>query len=212
MPVDPNAPLTDETRDKLIRMSRQMQRQCEPDLHSVIRLRRQAGTKLPAEYQQISNAYEFVLLLNFDLAALLEDALSAESDLRANLHFRVLLLTVYESARSLRQILDHRFRAAVANIAPNVDIEDDLKQAHSRVKKLFTVCEGEFRDVRNGLLGHRDLDAETRIQLLEKTDAQRVADLAIELLAAISLVSRALLLIMQAVAQHINVAPPHTAA
>ena len=48
---------------------------------------------------------------------------------------------------------------------------------------MFRAIEGEFKDVRDGILAHRDPDPNVRIALHNRADPERVAEVALEVLA-----------------------------
>ena len=129
----------------------------------------------------IWNAYEFILLVQFDVSCLMRDMVSHESELGPNLYARLLVLTIYESTLTMRRLLSRNFQSTLEN-ALEIENNSALRQIHSRVQRLFEECNLQMGAVRDGIVGHRDADADVRVELLEKADVQEVTDLTIELL------------------------------
>lgn len=186
MTDDSSAPVTPETAALMRDMSRVAQEQCEQLLYFFTNTRRETEGQHASHFAVVVNAEEFALLVRFELAVIIEDIVTPRGALRANFYGRMLLLTVYESALSLRSVIGPNVRSAMRVGAPSVDLDADLKLIHSRVNKLADRCRKDYGDIRTGIVAHRDQNAETRMQLIEKIGGSHVIDLAIELQAILT--------------------------
>lgn len=175
-------PITEGTRRALVEICQRCQRQSQTLLQNVVWLRRQGLGRDDDDWSRVFDGFELAQLANFEIAAFLENMVAEELDLKANLFARYLLHAIYENSKSLRGLLNHEFRASVEKVIARADVDQALRAAHSRISQVFRDSDRGFGDVRNGIAGHRDADAETRIMLIEKTDAQPIADLAIAML------------------------------
>jgi hypothetical protein len=174
-----------ETALKVALAMREAQAETERMLLELVDRRRGSPPRIDG-LTAIFDAIELVLLVRFELAVLMEDLATPRGSLRANFYGRMLLLTVYESSLSLRSILGRPFREALALAFSHLDLEADLRNVHSRIHRLAQQCTEEYGDIRNGVVAHRDQDAERRIQLLEEISGSHVIDLALELSHAIT--------------------------
>jgi len=88
----------------------------------------------------------------------------------------LLVLTIYESCKSLKKLLAREFRE---EFTARLTLKDDerLKSIHSTVCQLFEQCNRNFAAVRHGIVGHWDCDPQMRIELLKQANTLAVADL-----------------------------------
>jgi hypothetical protein len=173
-------PVRPETASKVALGMREAQAETERMLLDLVDRRRISPPSIDG-LSAIFDAIELVLLVRFELAVLMEDLATPRGSLRANFYGRMLLLTVYESSLSLRSILGRPFREALALAFAHLDLGADLRNVHSRINRLAQKCTEEYGEIRNGIIAHRDQDAECRMQLLEKISGSHVIDLALEL-------------------------------
>lgn len=160
---------------------------------------RESFDKRGIEYDStVLNVLEFVELLQCDLNWLLNDLVQNQSTLRGSLYSRMLVLTIYESCKSLKKLLAREFRD---ELTKRLGLKDDidLKHIHSRFSQLFERCSSDFGEVRNGIIGHWDCDPKTRIALLKQANPQAVADLVIEMIKPL----RELLMILLPYVRHV---------
>ena len=131
----------------------------------------------------ILNVLEFTVFYMYDINCLLDDIVSQQEGFRVRLYTRFLILTIYEVTKKLRALLAKEFQQALINKGVNDSFIEAARNTHKCFVRLFDRCEELYEDVRHGVVAHRVVSAEEQIQLFEKTNAQDVADLAIELLA-----------------------------
>ena len=174
--------MTPQTRDQLLRVTAQHHSLADQTFQSNIRLRQALNHRGITEYDTVLNVLEFIYLLQADVAALTHDLALHPPSLRTNLYGRLLILTIHESALTLRGLLAVRFRRSFAELVPDHTTDDALKSAHSRICTLFERSNAMFGAVRDGIVAHRHANADTRVALLQQADVEKVASLAIELL------------------------------
>jgi len=173
--------LTLEQRKIWLKISEELGKDSEEILLWAIAMRK-TFEKKGVEYDvAVFNAFEFVELLQCDLCWLLNDMVKHDSAWRGGFYARLIVLTVYESCKSLNSLLARKFREEFVK-SLGLTEDSSLKSIHSSFCKLFEQCRKDFGDVRNGIVGHRDCDPETRIRLLKQANCRAVADLAIAML------------------------------
>lgn len=173
--------ITPETKKKLLATASLVLRESEKALIQSIEMRRRLNIDGSHEDYVFWNAYEFILLVQFDVSCLMRDMVSHESELGPNLYARLLVLTIHESTLTMRRLLSKDFQELLGSTLGS-DVGAAVRQVHSSVQKLFEKCNQQMGAVRDGIVGHRDADADIRVELLERADVQKVTDLTIELL------------------------------
>src|SRR5688572_3660085 len=128
------------------------------------------------------NAVELMLLMEHDQSCLLADWATHTGTLRGNLYGRLLVLTIHESLKVMKSLLGPRFREQLVGALGEPEADAALKQLHSAVCKTSDNCEKQFGDLRDGLVAHRDHDADIRFALLEAATEHQVAGLAVSVL------------------------------
>jgi hypothetical protein len=189
-------PLTPETRRKLLEFTSETISVTGELFQTCVELRsRLRQARAETEYG-ILNAHELVLLVQFDVACLLNDLVTHNGTKRAQFYARLLILTLRESAGVLPGVLNHRFRAdLVERLGAHLD--SPLKHAHSLLSALFRDVETQFGDVRDGIVAHIDRDAERRVILLNRVNPEKVAKLTIDLMRALHILGPCFLAYMQ---------------
>lgn len=135
-----------------------------------------------SSHARVFNAFEYVWLLEFDLAALLERMFKARTDMEAKLYARLLILTMYESLLEMRRLFAKSLREQAVDAMADDTADLSFKRLHARIESLFRTCRKRFGRVRNELVAHRTGDPELRSQLLLAVDTDLVGRLAGETL------------------------------
>jgi hypothetical protein len=177
-----SAPITPETRARVLKGLARSEQVLEQSLGGFVALRRRAARKGIPVVEATQNAFEFTTLTQFELSCLLRDMIQSDySRLRATLYAGLVLLAVYETSKKYRQILSSDFQGELGRVlGPDGTVE--ARSIHRSASDLYKKCDRDFGDVRRGLLAHRDPCAHERLRLLRKIDVRRIADLAIGLL------------------------------
>ena len=128
------------------------------------------------------NGFEFLLLFQHDLSCLLADFATHTGTFRGNLYARLILLTIHESALTMRAVLAKDFREQLARTLGREELDHTVRQIHSRLDALFEESNATFGHVRHGIVAHRDRSAETRITLLNDAGQERIGQLVVEIL------------------------------
>ncbi len=173
-----STPLSPQTREELLEITARTYANATNLFNSAVTLRRRLSVVDLNFDVYALNVAELVYLLLADTAVLLNDMISHQPDFRANLYGRVLILTLHESSLTLRSLLGPRFRTSYALLVTNPAAETQLKACHSDICHFFERSNTMFGDVRDGIVGHRDQNAEIRATLLETADIDKVAKLA----------------------------------
>lgn len=183
----PNDPLTPETRQRLVANAAAAALAGDSLTHA-ISVRRALTTRGLLRDEHVLNALEFILLLQFDIGTLVVAFGQTTGSLAGNLYARLLILTIHESTLTLQSLLGPRFREALTARLNRADLDRELREIHSRVTDLHRRVKNHYGDVRDGILAHRDRDAEVRAVLLERTEQEAVAVVVAEVLEVIEIV------------------------
>jgi hypothetical protein len=173
--------ITPETKARLVATTEASIAYTEQTLQAVVGMRRTFEARGVRFEDAVFNVIEFVLLLQFDLSCFFAELVRYTGSLRGNLYARQIIITIHESALTMRSLLARRFREQLvaASGAPGLDTE--LKGIHSSIQALFDRCNARFGDVRDGIVAHRDSDPAVRTRLVEAADQEDVAILAADL-------------------------------
>ncbi len=164
----------------------------EENLDLIVQTRRKLEENGVTLDQRVFNVYEFILLLQHDLSALMCDMVRNHTRLGTSLYARLLILLIYETSEKLQKVLlakDFREEYLAA-----LDVEDNrsLIDAHKRASDLFKRCNSKYGAVRRGLAAHWDVDPDERQRLIDTAEVRPIADLAIEMLGVLLDVTRLL--------------------
>ncbi len=190
-PPSKDQPLTQETRDELVRKSHEIANLAEEAFSNLVSIRRTIGSNHHAAWPIVLNAFELIQMAEFEIAVLLSDMVSATSDLRTFLYSRLLLLSTYEMSKTLRGVLGQDFQEALSELGATAEERKKFREAHSAASQCYNRCEPSVRNVRRGVAAHRDPDAEVRLQLLHDAHPQLVAAFVIKFMVGLQSASLA---------------------
>jgi hypothetical protein len=171
-------PITKEKTKKILELTKSISDNSEYALLRAIDYRRNEDHKSDTD-ESLSNLFEFILLLNFELSCFMRNMLNSESKLGPNLYGRHILLIIHESTLTLRSLIANQFKNDSESNLNQIDI-DRFKKIHSNICKLHDKTAKKFGEIRNGITAHKDENAEERIKLIEESDIKEITDLALE--------------------------------
>jgi hypothetical protein len=128
---------------------------------------------------QVRNVLELAALFKAESACLIDDYLRA-TGFRKSLYGRMLALVSYESALTMREVMGPTFREAVARKL-NHAVDDQLKEIHKRICRLFDEIRVHSGELRHSLVAHRSKDLQRRYALMNDADAELIVASAVKL-------------------------------
>lgn len=177
-------PLSRETRQRVIDLSSEHIPLAATLLDNAVTIRNRLHDLGLRSEDQILNAYELTLPVEFDLSCLICGLFEHDRTARAGFYARQIVLTLLESARTLRGMLGRTFREGMRErLGESAD--DSLKAAHSRIGSVFDSVEAAFGEVRDKVVAHYDADPEARASSLRRVSPEEVARLVLELTPAL---------------------------
>jgi hypothetical protein len=140
---------------------------------------RQAGTcVLP--HPDFLNFRVLLWMLELELASLLDDYIRAKGE-RRWLYARLLLLSLFESTRTLRSIFTISLRKdMIEKIGP--ESTNEVSNLHAYIHHASKDLDADYGDTRRRLLAHRDPDATLWFKLLSEINGLEIKDFAWEVL------------------------------
>lgn len=135
------------------------------------------GGKKTLPHPEFINVQGLLWIFELELASLLDDYIRARGE-RRWLYARLIVLSLYESTRTLRGIFSRDY---------GKDLESRLGQENSKriadlhgyIHHAFEDLNADYGDVRNHLLGHRNKDALRRWKALCSLDGLEIKDLCV---------------------------------
>lgn len=127
---------------------------------------------------QVLNALELSALFRLEALCLVQDYHLAVGA-RRSMYARLVLLSLYESMRTLRVLLGKAFRDEMID-ALGLEVRDKLNIIGRSISTIFDRVNSEFGGLRNELVGHRSADAMSRLYHLSNTDEEAIIRMAVE--------------------------------
>jgi hypothetical protein len=128
-------------------------------------------------FQRIYNAGLYVLVFEYDIAILKNDALFAIRAWKKNFVARQLAVILYEVAHDLPELLGKDFRVSLKTLP----LTDADWETFNGIMKLINKFKTEHRDLlnelRNFVGAHRDKDAGKQLEIIEKVDLLKMLEL-----------------------------------
>ena len=128
-------------------------------------------------FQRIYNAGLYVLIFEYDIAILKNDALFAIRRWKKNFVARQLAVILYEASDDLPQLLGKEFR----NSLKTLQLSEAEWETFNGIMKLISKFKNEHRDLlnelRNFVGAHRDKDAGKQLEIIEKVDLFKMLEL-----------------------------------
>ncbi len=171
-------PITRRTKESLLALTDEGETLAYRILGKTIAMREAARTRGMAIHESVLNALELTSLVRADVSCLLGGMIRADGAPRAVVYARHLILTVQESSLTFRSLLTQQFRDEFIAAVPTAS-DVDLRSIHRGFHELFERVNMEVGDIRDGIVGHLDRDADLRAALLRRLDVQLVAEFVI---------------------------------
>ncbi len=128
-------------------------------------------------FERIYNASLYVLLFEYDIAILKNDALFATSNWKKNFVARQFAVILYEAAHDLPEILGKDFRETLKTLP----LSDNELECLNRVTKQINRFKNEHHEVlsklRNFVCAHRDKDAGKQLEIIENVNLLNMMEL-----------------------------------
>lgn len=129
-------------------------------------------------YERVYNASLYVLILEYDITILKNDALFSIRKWKKSFVARQIAMLLYEASNDLPSILGKEFRKSLNEIRVT---DEELKKFNS-VTKAINKFKNDHRNIlqklRNYVGAHRDNNAATQLQIIEEVDLLEIMDLA----------------------------------
>jgi len=119
-------------------------------------------------------------MMQLELASLLDDYIRTRDE-RRWLYARLLLLSLYESTKTLRSVFSRGYRRDLLVRLGSAN-ERRINTLHGYIHHAFEDLNADYGDIRDHLLGHRDPDASRRWQALSSLNGLEIKDFAWEVL------------------------------
>ncbi|SRR5260221_10103224 len=150
-----------------------------PELLEIDSLARKAGrASLP--HTDFLNVQSFLWMLELEIACLLDDYIRSSNE-RRWLYARLLLLTLFESTKTLRRVFSIGYRRDLQEkLGP--ESAKEVSELHAYIHHAFEDLNRSCGEIRRGLVGHRDPDPAVRFKLLSSLSGIDIKDSAWELL------------------------------
>jgi len=114
----------------------------------------------------LSNLVQYVLLMSHDLICLFEEMVCTRSRWKKKLFARHVAITLYECMNDFEFLLGKPFREQLIRI--RLPALDTARKAIHKEIIMFEKSHGAYlKKVRNSVIGHRDHNAETQIELIK---------------------------------------------
>jgi hypothetical protein len=131
-------------------------------------------------YTTIFNAGLFIALLDQDMIGFHEAILFSRSAWHRQFHARGLSVLMFETSEDLPQLLGGEYRRALHDLELGNDWFDAINKAGKKFSK-FTREHREFLgEIRHAVGAHRDHNAVSQMDIMEKIDPLKVMKLAVE--------------------------------
>jgi len=123
-------------------------------------------TGLPALVWQC-NLIQYVSLWSHDYSGLVEEMLRASSRWKKKLYARHLAITIFEGTSDFAVLLGKPLRDHLVGFGLATRLEAERKTLHKEIVQ-FARSHGPFlKRIRNSVIGHRDHNAKTQIELID---------------------------------------------
>ena len=128
-------------------------------------------------FQRIHNAGLYVLLIEYDMAILKNDALFALRNWKKNFVARQFAVLLYEAADDLPELLGKEFRESLKTL-PLSDAEwACFNGIMKKINKFKQEHRGLLNELRNFVGAHRDQDAGKQLEIIEKVDLLKLMEI-----------------------------------
>lgn len=153
-------------------------KQLERTIETIREQHRNAKEKGMEHYERVYNVSLYLLIFEYDIAILRNDALFSIRRWKKGFVARQMAILLYETSQGLPNLLGQEFRKSLAEIGVT---DDELKEFNSTTKKL-NQFKNEHRDIlqklRNFAGAHRDKDAAKQLKVIEEVELLGVMQLA----------------------------------
>jgi hypothetical protein len=141
-------------------------------------VRQHGAAALP--HADFLNFQGLLWMMQLEVASLLDDYIRSRDEQRW-LYARLLLLSLYESTKTLRSVFSPSLRRDIlARLGPGS--ETRINNLHGYVHHAFEDLNADFSEIRNRLVGHKDRDAGVRWRMMSAYNGLEIKDFAWEIL------------------------------
>lgn len=130
---------------------------------------RAIANKMP-HYERIYNVGLYVLLLEYDIAMLRNDALFAIGPWKKHFVARQLASLLYEASQDMPELLGKEFRASLKTLPLSDEEWENFRKITKRFNDFKLKNRIILNEIRNFVSAHRDKSAANQFKVLEKID------------------------------------------
>jgi hypothetical protein len=149
------------------------------DIQQIDQAARKGGSKI-LPHPTYLNLQGLLWMLELEIACLLDDYIRSRDE-RRWLYARLLLLSLFESTRTLRGVFSREYRKDI-ELRLGAQNSERISELHGYIHHAFNDLNADYGEIRNRLLGHRDPDAALRWQLLSSINGQEIKEFAWEVI------------------------------
>ena len=152
--------------------------QLEKTIESIRNQHKNAKDKGMEHYERIYNVSLYLLIFEYDIAILRNDALFSIRRWKKGFVARQMAILLYEASQDIPNLLGKEFRISLQEIGAT---DDELKEFNT-VTKAINKFKNDHRDMlqklRNFAGAHRDKEAALQLKIIEEVDLLSVMELA----------------------------------
>ena len=152
--------------------------QLEETIGTIREQHKNAKDKGMEHYERIYNVSLYLLIFEYDIAILKNDALFSVRRWKKGFVARQMAILLYEASQDIPNLLGKDFRTSLIEIRVT---EDELKEFNA-ITKALNKFKNEHKDIlkklRNFAGAHRDKDAAKQLEVIEEVDLLGVMELA----------------------------------
>jgi len=148
--------------------------------NTIASLRKQHSNAIKEEflhYERIYNVNLYLLVLEYDVAILRNDALFSFRLWKKKFVARQLATLLYEASQDIPKLLGKNFRDSLASI----DIDERELELFSKITKSLNKYKNDNRELlqklRNFVGAHRDKDAAKQLEIIEEVELLNIMEL-----------------------------------
>ncbi len=128
-------------------------------------------------YERIYNVGLYVLLLEYDIAMLKNDALFAIRPWKKHFVARQLASLLYEASQDMPELLGKEFRVSLKTLPLSDEDWENFKKITKRFNEFKIQNRVILNEIRNFVSAHRDKSATNQFRVLEKIDLLSVLNI-----------------------------------
>lgn len=173
--------LTAEQREQLTRQFEERDKEiagCTAEMRKTVSKLRARGH---LTHEAIWNACLFINVVSHDLSILIHALAFERDEWRRRFIARSLALVLYEVAEDIPAVLGKRFQKAMLRLRATDELRSNLRAAQKNVTQFWDANHDYLKQIRVVSAAHRDHDAMTQLEIIDRIDLLKMLDLGLEL-------------------------------